>query len=359
MRNLFVLGVLFLFLVRPVSAQLKPGFDPREYLECLNLGNSFYKRDSTAPPISYGNYKKYYSSAVTPLQNKWEFWRNGNIGIISIRGTTSSNISWMENFYAAMIPAQGELHLNDSTTFRYKLASSPAAMVHVGWTTGLAYMAPTILDQILKHYKVGVRSFIITGHSQGGAIAFLLRSWLEYLDPDVLPKDIVIKTYCSAAPKPGNLQYAYDFDFITRNGYGFRVVNSLDWVPETPFSVQTLDDFNKLNPFTGFKAGLKEKPLLIRTYGKRAYNRLDKTTRKSVRLFQNYLGKTMYSQLKKSVKQMKRPEFAAGNNYQPAGTPIVLVPDAEYLEKYPDEGSNKFLHHGLTQYRMLVEKIYR
>ena len=49
-----------------------------------------------------------------------------------------------------------------------------------------------------------------------------------------------IKTYCSAAPKPGNLFYAYDFEHITEGGWAFNVVNSADWVPELPSTTQTV-----------------------------------------------------------------------------------------------------------------------
>ena len=45
------------------------------------------------------------------------------------------------------------------------------------------------------------------------------------------------------------MYYAYDFDFITRDGYGYRVANTLDWVPETPLTSQTATDFNRINPF--------------------------------------------------------------------------------------------------------------
>ena len=105
------------------------------------------------------------------------------------------------------------------------------------------------------------------GHSLGGALATLTRSYLFYLtQKGELPKDIVYKTYCSAAPKTRNVFFAYDFDFITRNGWAFTVVNAADWVPETLFSVQTLKDVNPLNPFFNIADIIKKQPFIARWY---------------------------------------------------------------------------------------------
>ncbi len=94
------------------------------------------------------------------------------------------------------------------------------------------------------------------GHSQGGAIAYLLTAHFYNLQQQgKLPADIRFKTYCSAAPKPGNLYFAYDYETTTRGGWACNVVNAADWVPETPFSVQTVSDFNTTNPFVNAKKG--------------------------------------------------------------------------------------------------------
>jgi hypothetical protein len=62
-------------------------------------------------------------------------------------------------------------------------------------------------------------------------------------------KDIKFKTYCSAAPKPGNLYFSYDYEADNQIGWSFTVVNGADWVPELPVSIQSIGDFNKTNPF--------------------------------------------------------------------------------------------------------------
>ena len=38
-----------------------------------------------------------------------------------------------------------------------------------------------------------------------------------------------------------------------------HIVNTADFVPELPFSIQIMDDFNDVNPFTGAKDLIKTK----------------------------------------------------------------------------------------------------
>ena len=242
-----------LFITVSLSAQkLKPGFDPIEYLDLLKVSEATHK-DSILPGVVKSTALKHeliYRSPEVGLKNRWEYWQRGDgIGVVSIRGTVQHASSWMENFYAAQVPATGTLQINDSTIFKYKLSNDEKASVHAGWTLGLAFLGPDITSMITRMFnEQGTNQFIIMGHSQGGALAFLVTSYLHYLEEsNGLPLGLNFKTYCSAAPKPGNMYYAYDFDFITRNGKGFTVVNTSDWVPETPFSVQTLGDFSPGN----------------------------------------------------------------------------------------------------------------
>jgi len=257
------LVIISQFLWSTLSSQdLQPGFDGKEYTDMLAI--NFQRFDSMmvnpAIPVS-SDYHTVYRSPELGLKNRWNMWyRNDNkLAVISLRGTVAELPSWLENYYAAMVPATGSLQLNDSTVFNYQLAADEKAHVHVGWLTGLAHLAPSITEQIKLAYQRGIHEFIIIGHSQGGALATLTRSYLFYLSQKgTLPTDIRFKTYCSAAPKTGNLYYAYDFDFITRNGWAFTVVNAADWVPETLFSVQTLTDFNPVNPFTNVAGVIKK-----------------------------------------------------------------------------------------------------
>ncbi|MCW3464085.1 lipase family protein [Chitinophaga nivalis] len=354
--------ICFLFLVslakNSFAQHLTPHFDPVEYGELLKLADRFgdtpWTKVKSEPPRDA---RLVYRSPEVGLVNRWDLWlRNKEVAIIVIRGTNGTATSWMENFYAGMIPAQGMLQLNDSTRFNYKLSADDRAYVHAGWMVGLAALAPDILRQVHDCYRQGIHEFIIFGHSQGGAIAFLLRSYLQYLDQ--LPKDIVWKTYCSAAPKPGNLYYAYDFDYITRDGWGLRVINPRDWVPETPFSIQTTRDFNTVNPFTDISGALKKQQWFLRQALRYTYGRLDRPAKRASRRMQRILGKMVYTRVRKVLPEYQRPDFVNSHNYTPAGTPVILYPVKGYDEKFPFDGKNIFIHHMLEPYRWSMEQIY-
>jgi hypothetical protein len=302
-----------------------------------------------------------YLSTEAGMRNRWALWlrRDGKVAAIAIRGTVGDPVSWLENFYAAQTPAIGSFRLNDSVQFDYRLAADERAMVHVGWLLGLAYLAPSIVRQIKKEYGQGVHEFILFGHSQGGALAFLVRSYLYYLQQKgELPAEIVFKTYCSAAPKPGNTYYAYDYDFITRGGWSLTVVNAADWVPETPFSVQTMQDLNPENPFVHVDKVLSRMSLVKRWVIKAKYNKLRRRTRKAEKAFRQVLGTMAGGQVRKAMPGLQGPAFGTGMNYQRAGTPVVLEPDSAYYRLFPRQTGQIFEHHRLEAYDWLTAKCY-
>ena len=265
-NKVFIL--FFAFYAVSANAQtLKPGFDADEYIHVLDRCSAQVDpefKGKTLPKETH--YERVYRSKETGLHNKWELWlsKDKTVMAINLRGTTSDIDSWIENFYSAMIPATGSIKLSDTNTIHYKFAEDPKAMVHVGWTIGACSMLPGIEEKIRQYYALGTKQIIIEGHSQGAALAFLVSSCLHYeVKEGHLPKDLVMKTYCSAAPKPGNLYYAYDFDFINRGGWALTIINAADWVPETPFSMQTVRDVNPTNPFTHVKETARKQKLFI------------------------------------------------------------------------------------------------
>ncbi|MBE7175439.1 MAG: lipase family protein [Mucilaginibacter polytrichastri] len=361
-ENLVWLLLVVLFTAfRPANAQsLKPGYNKPEYLEMLRVSQRQVDtlRGDTLPLPEH--YRRVYRSPTFGLENRWDLWTGEDRApVISIRGTTSASVSWIENFYAAMVPASGSIQLEKEKSFSYHLAENKDAMVHVGWLTALAVLSPTITDHIRSLYKEGHREFIIMGHSQGAAIAYLLRSYLFYeTAAGRLPGDIVYKTYCSAAPKPGNLYYAYDYEHITAGGWGITVLNALDWVPETPFSLQTTTDFNPINPFKreGVMAAVKKQPFFQRLFARHAYNRLDKTMRKSQRTMQRYLGSLMYKAVNKTLPELDEPAYTNGNNYMRAGTPVILMPDDAYRKTFVQDPKQIFRNHMPGAYYFIAEK---
>lgn len=349
-----------LFVKTGIAQHLKPGFDKLEYIELLKLSarttaNPAYFDTLPAPQ----HFRMIYQSPVMGLGNLWDLWMNtNNVAVISIRGTTENSVSWLSNFYAAMVPAKGEMQISETEIFKYELASDPKAAVHVGWLVSTAFLSKDILPKIDSIYKAGVKDIIIMGHSQGGAIAYLLTSYLYNLQKqNRIPSDIRLKTYSSAGPKPGNLYYAYDYEAMTQYGWAFNVVNSIDWVPEVPMSIQTLKDFNSVNPFANAKDLIRKQKFPKNLVLRHVYNRLNIPTRKAQRRYQNYLGKLASGFVKKNVPGFKPPEYYNSNNYVRTGTMIILLADSAYYKAFPQSSEKIFTNHFHPPYLYLAEKL--
>jgi hypothetical protein len=56
--------------------------------------------------------------------------------------------------------------------------------------------------------------------------------------------------------------------------------------------------------------------------------------------------------------QLKQPAYTHGNNYMRAGTPIILMPDELYYQKFPDSPDTPFIHHLFAPYYYLAANYY-
>ncbi len=357
----FFLFILLFCTHGPVLAErLKPGFDKAEYREMMLLNTR-----STASPDYYTQFpeperfRMIYQSEAVGLDNLWDLWTDDHGQVaISLRGTTGKPESWLANFYSAMVPACGELHLSETDTFRYELAVSPGAAVHTGWLISLAYLSRDILPKLDSCYRAGTRDFLLVGHSQGGGIDYLLTAYLLRMQRNgTLPNDIRFKTYCSAAPKPGNLPFAYEYESMTR-GWAFNVVNAADWVPQTPVSIQTRTDFSPTNPFIHAEEFIKKQKFGQRIVLKHVLKKLDKPSKKARDNFEKYLGRKLAKFLKPYLPEYIPPKnYFNSMDYVRTGTTISLLPDAAYYEKYPDSDTNQFVHHLHQPYLYLLDKL--
>lgn len=333
--------------------QLKPGFNADEYRTMLKISEQ--QLDSSGIEINLpkpAQFNIIYKSPIKGLDNRFEIWVNPKtkLVVISIRGTTLKSISWIENFYSGMIPAQGKIKVDTNGYMDYKVAENADAYVHAGWMIGMMSLAPDMISQMRKQYDAGYRNFIIFGHSQGGAIAFLFRSYLQYMS-NALPGDMIIKTMGSAVPKPGNLHYAYDFEYINQGGWGLRIVNALDWVPEVPFGTQTMEDINALNPFIKADEGFKKLSFFKRIYLKRIYKKLDIITKKTRKRYTKYLGYKIFELVKDHLPEADVPKYSNSYYYTTAGTPVILKPGEAYMNNYlPIAKFDVFNHHMMYPY---------
>lgn len=359
MKYVSALVALLLVPYGLLGQKLKPGFDKAEYIELLKIsarfGDSTYVSAFPAPQ----QFKPVYRSPIMGLDNRWDLWADSqSTAVISIRGTTANSVSWLSNFYAAMVPARGEIQISSSEKFSYQLADDPKAAVHVGWLVSTAFLVNDMLPKIDSCYRAGIKDILIMGHSQGGAIAYLLTAHLKSLQKQSrLPADIQFKTYCSAGPKPGNLYFAYEYEAATQNGWGYNVVNSADWVPEVPFSIQTINDVNTTNPFKGAPALIKKQKLPQRIVLKYIYNSLSKPALKAQKNYQKYMGRLASRTVQKNLNGYVAPEYYQSSDYVRTGTTIVLKADSTYFSKYPDSDDKLFTHHFHPPYLYLAEKL--
>lgn len=359
-RILFIFS-LFCATYHPANAQkLKAGFDKNEYIKLMQISI----RQQDTPWVNYKipypeNYQLIYRSPVVALDNRWDLWlSNDSIAVISIRGTTKNAASWLENFYAAMIPAKGSIQIDNKFKFDYQFSKHPQASVHVGWTIATGCLSQTMLPKIDSLYKHGIKNFVIMGHSQGGAIAYLTTAYIHYKQVNgTLPADIKFKTYCSAAPKPGNLYFAYDYESYTQDGFAYNVVNAADWVPETPVTIQTVKDFNKINPFVDAKSTIKKQKFALKIALKVAYRNLERPTAKALVKNQRFLGYKTSKIVKKTLPEFIPPTYAKTANYTRAGNYITLLGDADYEKAFPDAEEHVFIHHMYEPYLYLVDKL--
>lgn len=355
MKYLFLL-FLSIIAINLNAQRLQPGFNVDECYTMMCISER--QGDSTAYPL-YGDspnpFNRIYLSNPTALENQWEVWiAPGKVAAISLHGTKQKLSSWLENFYAAMVPARGSVITSDSTQFNYQFAENPRATVHAGWTFAMAFLYDDITQFMDSLYRNGYRDFLIVGHSQGGALAYLLRAALQH-DRVWGNREARIKTYCLAPPKPGNLYFSYDFEYATQGGWSYRVVNELDWVPETPFSLQTLHDFNPGSPIPEADKAMTSLPFFARIFIRSAYHKMDKSTKRSVKKFRKYLGYKAFDQLQKFYPQAVQPKFSNSNNYSVCGSPIILKPDSTYKEMYKKKWEDAFTHHILKAYIHLIK----
>lgn len=358
----FTLGMLAAQIAGAQTTKLKPGFDKAEYQELIYMHSLLYDttmtRRGTFRVPRPTQFDSVYASPVMGLDNRWGLWQNkSSVAAINLRGTTTNAVGWLENFYAAMVPASGELRISNDYTFKYHLADNPKAAVHIGWLVGTAYLARDIVPKIDSLYKNGVRDFLIMGHSQGGALCYLMTAHLYSLQKQgTLPADIRFKTYASAAPKVGNTYFAYEYEHRVDGGWGYNVVNSADWVPEVPFTVQTLSDFNQTNPFKNIEGVIKKQKLMARIGLRHAYKGLRKPSEKAQSNYEKYLGRYAGKIVSKNLPEYQSPAFYKSSNYVRTGPTVVLLADEAYYQEFKDSNEQVFVHHGLQPYLHLLEQ---
>ncbi len=362
MRQIHIqLALLFSFC--SVAVQSVSAFDSRfsmdEYIATLKMNFCQMGTLNDTMVCKPKDWERIYRSPVVGMDNRFDVWANsqdGTVGI-SMRGTTPRAISWIENFYAAMVPAIGQMKINDSLYFDYCFAEKKDAAVHIGWTYALGAMHKDLLQQIEVQYESGARNFLIFGHSQGGALSYLFYAYTHYLQKSgKLQRDLRFKMVTSAAPKVGNIHFAYDFETYTALSWAYNVINPEDWIPLMPFAVQTTEDMTPTQPFNFIKQGLKTQKLPQRLALSFMYNSMNRKSKKARNALIKNLGKRVGNQVRKERPQFKQPDFHHSINYCRAGNMVILETTEAYYQRFPQVSDDIFVHHMMAPYLFLAEQ---
>jgi len=201
---------------------------------------------------------------TTLLDNFWQVWRNQDNPaqyVVAVRGTVDTSPSIFADLLLPIIKARISLKLpidKNSIHLDFNLAqdeldSAVVAGVHAGFTLSLLLMLISTdkpLCLTLADFDQDAQVYI-TGHSQGASIALLMTSLVRH--SKLFSTSVTYKTYVFAPAKPGNDHYAYDLDQIAGvAGYVYSIVNSQDWVPQVPLSLEGLNSVNTPNPLKKF-----------------------------------------------------------------------------------------------------------
>lgn len=234
-----------------------PGFDLQEALDLLALSGISENPDTRDVPNPVPGWSCVFPSPVIgPFDNLWQLWKQEGTGrfAVVLRGTVPEAGSVIEDLISVMIVAKGTIAIGAETA-SYQFADVPQAGVHLGFALGTLLLLKDSTSGVLAQLKARVPAgseIYVTGHSQGAAMATLLRSYLQYPNSD-RPDGYSYKTYVFAQPKPGNDHYAADFgNRFSNAGFAFRVTNSLDWVPQVPFTIELPDDIDEPNPLSAW-----------------------------------------------------------------------------------------------------------
>lgn len=364
MSKIILFLCLFLYLSVTVNAQsaassLAPGFNAKECDDMMVLNATSDTINSYRSHATLPQYKLLYHSASMGLDNAWNLWvKSDSTLIISLRGTMPTSKSIISDFYCAMFPATGQITLHNQKVFDYNLATESKAAVHGGFLIGFAYLATDIQPKLDSLYKRGYQRYIVTGHSQGGALCFYVSSWLSKLKEDGQYPSLTVKTYASAAPKVGNMFFVNNFDNINKADWAFSVINSADVIPESPLTTQQFEeDMNSPNPFLSLYDKFDKLPLIKRWVLKSAFNKMKKSAIKSSKAYQKYLGEYPEKIIEKMLPGIKLPKAVNTTYFLRPGVNIALQVNERYNEFLKKPNSN-LSNHSMPSYQFLLREYY-
>jgi hypothetical protein len=313
-------NILFFLLIITIQgfAKLESGFDKSEARDMAAICNSFtfldlYHSDEDILPEGY---VKRYTSGTFGMDNKYQIYVKNDVAVIHFRGSTEKQLSWIQNFHASMIPAQGVMQVNGKK-FEYCFSKDSSAAIHSGYALGIAFLHAELLHQIRDLNKEGIYNIILTGHSQGGALANMFRAYTTNLSGSLLSRKNNFKTYAFAAPMTGNKVFAayYNHRFGS-DGTSFNVVNPADMIPTFPLNYNDTNYLqDNVNSFLFGKNFSMRKMLL--DGGARLFD-------EQLSRLMGYAGRSANKKISKEVSDVKLPPAVKDINYFALESRVLL-----------------------------------
>lgn len=348
------------------TSPLLPGYNKAELISLIPVMERTYDSNDIGgfkTPEPVGTHQV-FRSQVSPLMNRFDVWNTlDNKAVIAVRGSIvdPGGLSFTAAFYSPLVPAIGKIKISETKTFEYKLAELPGASVHLGMLLGLAHISDELVDQIKTQYDKGVRDFFLLGHSQGSGIGFLATSYIRYLQKEgKLPHDFRLKSYLIAAPKIGNLLYAYDFQKINNGGWAMSVNNVLDWVPCIGITCQTAVDFLKISPFFDMKGFLASINYPAGPKFDSAYTQFLASGPFVIKQFLTMIHENVYPRVMMAMPGYVEPALLESFDFERCGDLVPLFPDAAYFKVFPHNTTHfqAWENHSVYPYYLLAKSNY-
>ena len=317
-----------------------------------------------------------------PYKNAWLLFeskeRPGTYAI-AIRGTIGQAKSIIDDLLATTIAAHSAIEIPKGRYLPITFAATAGAEAH----TGFAYAAVSLLFDRRRGILSKLASLppnsqlLITGHSQGAAVATLIHAFLYYAmsEPQdrykLNAKNFSLKSYVFAQPKPGNAKFAIDFARIAADkGLAFVINNSLDPVPQVPLTRQITSEvladtvLENQSRVRGFPALLVDGLACAQSLVFAIRNIFSQSVEKQVTMMHSkeYKSELNLDYFKDAVFGI--PSKAYSLNYVTSGNLIALFGYPKGLDSagtniyaFKSKKPDWLLQHHATSYRELLKRI--
>ena len=177
-----LLLLILIVLNTQIRAEFIYGLDKNEASDLIRL--SYYpfiieKGGDSLMKTELPNYEIVKTVDSVAMDNGWSVIKTEDKGVISFRGTTSKQISWLANFYAAMIPAKGQMTLPSGKVVNYVFADDDRAGIQTGWSLAILIMQTEIIEEIKKLNKEGILIYTLQGIVRVGLYLYYLVHFLN------------------------------------------------------------------------------------------------------------------------------------------------------------------------------------